>query len=249
MILVRQVVGAWCAALWIAAGGCSQATSARPVVVYAAASLTAAFAELGREFAQQEHGFVAQFVLEGSPSLVLKLQQGAIADVLATADLPNMEKVTAAKLTATAPIEFARNQLAIVVAADNPKRIETLADLVRSDLKVALCAPTVPAGRYAREALQKANVSVQPVSDEGSVTALCGKVRLGELDAGIAYATDAKVHGLSAVAIPPEHAVTAHYPIAVLASGKEREGAERFVAFVRSPAGRRILAAHGFAAP
>ena len=220
-----------------------------PVVIYAAASLTAAFTDLGRAFAQREPQCAPQFVWEGSPSLVLKLQQGSQADVLATADQLNMQKVIDSKLTAAPPVEFARNQLAIVVAQHNEKRIATLADLARPDLKVALCGPTVPAGHYAREALRKAHVQVQSVSDETSVVALCGKIRLGELDAGIAYVTDAASQGLTAIALAPEHAVTASYPIAVLTAGSNRAGGERFVAFVGSAEGRRILAHHGFALP
>lgn len=223
--------------------------NAKTIVVYAAASLTAPFTELGKAFAQQEPQFVPRLVFEGSPSLVLKLHQGAQADVLATADQSNMDKIVAAKLTATAPIEFAHNQLAILVPQGNPKSIATLADLARPDYKVALCSPEVPAGRYAREALAKAKVVVHTVSDETSVTALCGKLQLGELDAGIAYVTDAKTQGLDAVAIPPAQNITARYPIAVLTAGNERAGGERFVAFVRSEAGRRILAAHGFGTP
>lgn len=220
----------------------------RPVVVYAAASLAAAFTELGNGFAQQDPRYALQFVFEGSPSLVLKLQQGALADVLATADQPNMDKVASAKLTAAPPAEFARNRLAIVVAKGNPKQITSLADLARADLRVALCGETVPAGRYARQALQKAKVQLKSLSDEASVAALCSKVHLGELDGGIAYVTDVKGKDLEAVAIAAEHDVVASYPIAVL-PGKERAGGERFVAFVRSEPGRRILKDQGFLLP
>lgn len=228
------------------AGG---ASAPAPVVVYAAASLAGAFQEIGAAFAQQEPQFAPQFVFEGSPSLVLKLQQGSAADVLATADQPNMDKVVAAGLTAAAPTAFAQNRLAIVVGKGNPQRIAGLADLARSELKVALCGPTVPAGRYAREALGKAGVALASRSDEASVTALCGKVKLGELDAGIAYVTDARTQGVEAIAIPAEHNVVANYPIAALTSGRARAGGERFVACVRSATGRRILADHGFALP
>jgi len=229
-----------------ACGRDSAAPAAAPktIVVYAAASLATPFTAIGKAFAAAEPQYAPQFVFEGSPSLVLKLQQGSKADVLATADQANMDKVIAAKLTAAAPVEFARNQLAIAVGKGNPKKVATLADLARADLKVALCGPTVPAGRYARQALGKANVSVHSLSDEHSVTALVAKVRLGELDAGIAYATDAIDDGLMAIAIAPEHNITASYPIAALTTA----GAE-FVAFVRSADGRRILANYGFTLP
>lgn len=228
---------------------CQDKTATPPVTVYAAASLTTAFEALGKAFAAQHPGLTAQFVFEGSPSLVLKLQQGSRADVLATADQANMDRVVAAKLVSGSAVSFARNHLAILVARGNPKRIAGLADLARTDLKVALCGPTVPAGRYAREALGKAGVTVNSLSDEHSVTALASKVRLGELDAGIAYVTDARRAGLGEVAVAAAHDVVADYPIALLAGGAQRNGGEAFVTFVRSPAGQAILREHGFSTP
>jgi molybdate transport system substrate-binding protein len=139
--------------------------------------------------------------------------------------------------------------LAIVVAEGNPKNVRALADLARADLAVALCGPAVPAGRYAREALQKAGVEVRSRSDEPSVKALVAKIELLELDAGIAYVTDVRGARVTGIEIPAEHDVVAAYPIAVLSGGEPRAGAESFVAFVLSDAGRRILAEHGFGLP
>ena len=237
--------------LLLLAGGCSKPSAAdaapAPVRVFAAASLTAPFTAIARAFEQQQ-GSKVELHFAGSPQLVLQLREGAAADVFAAADQPNMQKVEDAGTT-QAPVEFARNQLAIAVAKGNPKGVRGLADLARRDLKVALCGPEVPAGKYARQALAKQQLTVASVSDEPSVKAVFAKVQLGEVDAGIVYATDVRGADVEAVAIPPEQNVVASYPIAVLSSGTNRAGGEAFVAFGRSAAGRAILAEHGFALP
>ena len=215
--------------------------------VFAAASLTGPFTAIARAF-EQQHGNQVELNFAGSPQLVLQLREGAAADVFAAADQPSMQRVVDAG-TARAPVEFARNQLAIVVPKGNPKGVRGLADLARGDLKVALCGPEVPAGKYARQALAKQPLAVASVSDEPSVKAVVAKVQLGEIDAGIVYATDVRAHGVEAIAIPSEQNVVANYPIAALERGGNRGGGEAFVAFVRSAAGRGILLEHGFMLP
>ncbi len=220
-------------------------------MVFAAASLTAPFQELAEVFERNDPQSAIELHFAGTPSLLVQLREGAPADVFAAADEPNMQRAAADGLLAGPALAFASNHLAIVVASGNPQRIAGLADLARSDLRVALCGPEVPAGRYARQALTKAAVVVRSVSDEPSVKALVNKVRLGELDAGVVYATDvaAAAVGVSAVAVPDEFDVQARYPIAVATTGGHREGGARFVAFVLSPAGQQILRDFGFGAP
>jgi molybdate transport system substrate-binding protein len=240
------------ALLALVAAGCkhSAAGGGGPVVVFAAASLTGPFTAMAREFERNHPGGV-QLVFEGTPDLVRKLRDGAQADVLASADEANMQKAVGAKGTAAPPRPFAHNVLTIVTGKGNPKGIRALADLARPDLKVLLCGPEVPAGSYARQALQKASVTVQPVSDEPDVKAVVSKVQLGEADAGIVYVTDAKAAGdkVSAVAIPDQHNVVAVYPIAVLSSASDRQAGEAFVQFVLAADGQRILQAAGFRGP
>ena len=231
---------------------CSRTAAPQPVLVFAAASLAAPFQQLAKEFEQRHPGAKLELNFEGTPQLVMKLlQQGAPADVLAAADEANMQKVVSAGKTANAPAEFARNALTIVVGKGNPKGIRSLADLARSDLRVVLCGPEVPAGRYARQSLDKAAVTVRSSSDEPSVKAVVTKVQLGEADAGIVYVTDTMAAGdkAAAVPIPDEHNVVASYPIAVLAAGANRSLAEQFVAHVRSEAGKRTLQSFGFLTP
>jgi molybdate transport system substrate-binding protein len=224
-----------------------------PVTVFAAASLAAPFSALATAFETSPGGCQVRLHTDGSQNLVLQLREGASADVFAVADERTMQRVVDLGRVYGAPRVFARNSLAIMVEVGNQHHIQGLADLARSDLKVALCGPTVPVGNYARKALETAGVTVHSVSDETSVKALVGKVQLGEVDAVIAYQTDVRT-GLEAIAIPPEHNVIASYPIAVLTArtvdgNHDRAAAEAFVAFVLSPAGRAVLQEHGFALP
>ena len=220
-----------------------------PIRVFAAASLTAPFEAIGRAYEQKFPGSTVELHFAGTPQLVLQIREGAEVDVFAAADPTNMQKVVELGKTAAPPAEFARNALAIVVAAGNPHAVQGLADLARQGLRVALCGPEVPAGKYARQVLQQAGLSVTSVSDEPSVKALVSKVQLGELDAGIVYTTDTRTKGVIAVSIAAAQNLVASYPLAVLSTGRNRTGGEQFAAFVRGDAGRALLAEHGFVLP
>jgi molybdate transport system substrate-binding protein len=142
---------------------------------------------------------------------------------------------------------FAHNRLAIAVAKGNPKGIHTLADLSRADLVVVLADPSVPAGKYAQQALTKAHVTVHPASLELQVTGVLSKVALGEADAGIVYVSDIGTSGkVGGVTIPDDQNIIADYPIAVLKSTTNRTAANAFVDLVLSPDGQAILKAAGF---
>jgi molybdate transport system substrate-binding protein len=236
---------------WLGCAACGKPTAAeRPILVFAAASLTAPFEALAAEFERRHPGSRTELHFAGTPQLVVQVREGAPADVFASADAANMQKLVDAGRTATPPAVFARNRLAIVTPKGNPKGIQALADLARADLRVLLCGPEVPAGRYARQALAKASVAVTSASDEPSVRSVVSKVALGEADAGIVYATDAAgTAAVTAVAIPEPHDVVASYPIAVLSTGGSRTGGEAFVAFVLSADGRGILEGFGFLGP
>ena len=246
VLLRLAAVGATMA---LAACGDRASAGRQPVAVFAAASLTAPFGEIERAFEVANPGFDVRLQLDGSQNLAFQIQQGAKADVFASADEANMRKVTAKGLVEGEPIVFATNGLAIAVAKGNPKGVRGIADLARQDLRVAICGKSVPIGGYARAALAKAQVDVSSVSDETSVKALVSKVRLREIDAAIAYVTDIFGDDLEAVVIAPEHNVRAAYPIATLVAAPQRVGANAFVAFVVGEEGRAILLRHGFAAP
>ena len=238
------------AGIALGAAACSPSAPAPDTVrVFAAASLAAPFEELAAAFERRHPGLRVELHCAGSAQLALQLREGARADVFASADVPNMDKVVGAGATCAAPVTLVTNRLAVVVPVGNPKGIRSLADLARGDLAVALCGPEVPAGRYAREALASAGVEVRSRSDEGNVRALVAKVQLGELDACIAFATDARARGVEGIALPPQHDVTATYPVAVLRSGTNEAGGHGFVAFAQGDEGRAVLVRHGFGVP
>jgi molybdate transport system substrate-binding protein len=227
----------------------SGGTSASPaeLKVFAAASLTAAFTEIGGRFTDAS-GTKVTFNFAGSQALATQIQQAAPADVFASADTANMDKV--ADLVGT-PRNFASNQLQIVVEQGNPKGVKGLDDLANPDLKVVLAAPDVPAGRYAAESLAKAGVTVEPVSQEDNVKAVVTKVSLGEADAGIVYVTDVAAGGdrVEGVGIPEELNVLATYPIATVKASKAQDQEQAFMDQVLGAEGQQVLKAHGFLPP
>src|SRR5216684_2502673 len=145
-------------------GNASTSPSATPlngtVAVFAAASLTDAFNAVGSSFQGANAGVTMKFNFAGTPTLVTQIEQGAPADVFASADTTNMDKLTADGFTTGTPQVFARNKLEIVVAPVNPKGIAGLADLAKPGVIYITEAPTVPAGKYALQALAKAGVTV-----------------------------------------------------------------------------------------
>jgi len=222
--------------------------SANEIKVFAAASLTAAFTKLGEQYSSANGGTKVTFNFAGSQALATQIQQAAPADVFASADIPNMDKV---KDLVGTPQSFASNQLQIVVEKGNPKGVKGLDDLANPDLKVVLAALDVPAGKYAQQALEKARVTVRPVSQEDNVKAVVTKVSLGEADAGIVYVTDVTAGGgkVEGVDIPEDQNVTATYPIATVKASKAQDKAQAFMDLVLSDQGQQVLAKYGFLAP
>ena len=255
MLRSRARLAAVLAAVALALAGCggdepSGGASAAPgeLKVFAAASLTAAFTELGERFTAASGGTKVTFNFAGSQALATQIQQGAPADVFASADTTNMDKVR--DLVGTQQ-PFASNLLAIVVEKGNPRGVRTLGDLASSDLKVVLAAEEVPAGRYAKQVLDQAGVRVQPVSQEDNVKAVVTKVSLGEADAGIVYVTDVTAGGdeVEGVDIPEDENVVATYPIATVKASRAQDPAQAFVDLVLSGEGQRVLKEHGFLPP
>ena len=220
------------------------------MTVFAAASLAEAFTDDKNYLAAASPDLSVNYSFAGSQQLVAQIQSDAPADVVATADQGTMQKLVAANLVET-PRTFARNLLEIVVAAGNPKGVRGLSDLARSDLKVVLEDPSVPAGKYGRQALDKQGVKVNPVSLELNVKSELRKVETGEADAGIVYVTDVKSAGSKAagVAIPEEQNVVATYPVAVVRATTNHAAAEAFVDQLLSGTGQDALTARGFLSP
>jgi molybdate transport system substrate-binding protein len=226
------------------------ATLSGSITVFAASSLTDAFTRIGATFEKARPGAKVHLTFAGSSTLAAQIQQGATGDVFASADQATTQKLVDAGLVSGSPSVFARNRLQIVVAPGNPKHIGGLSDLSRAGLVVLLCAPPVPCGRYATQALRAAGVAVTPASQEADVKAVVSKVAMGEADAGIAYVTDVKAAraGVQGVDIPARFNVTADYTIAVLREAQHAALARAFISYVLAD-GQQILARGGFAAP
>lgn len=219
------------------------------LTVLAAASLSESFKELGTAFEGTHPGSKVTFSFDASSALATQANNGAPADLFASADQNSMKKVTDAG-NAADPRVFAHNKLAVIVSKGNPKKITGLKDFGKSTVSFVLCAPEVPCGKYGAEALKKAGVTAKPKSYETNAKAVVTKVTGGEVDAGIGYATDARAAAPSAerVDIPDDLNVVAEYPMAVLKQSANSNLAYAFLEFVLGPEAQAVLAKYGFAA-
>lgn len=220
------------------------------LVVSAAASLADAFGELEETFEAANADIDVVLNLGGSSSLREQILEGAPVDVFASANLANMDQLVEAGEAAESVI-FTRNALQIAVPPGNPAGITGLADFDREEVLIGLCAPDVPCGIFAREALASAGVSPAVDTNEPDVRSLLTKIEAGELDAGITYVTDiaATDGAVEGIEIPEDDNVVAEYQIAVLVDAANPGEATSFVDFVVSDEGQAILARYGFAAP
>jgi molybdate transport system substrate-binding protein len=239
-----------------------QAPSPKTLTVFAAASLKDAFTEVGKQFEAANTGVKVTFNFGGSQQLAQQLAQGAPADVFASANKKQLDVVVeAGRIVSGTARTFARNRLVVVLPKDNPAKLETLQDLARPDLKLVLAAKEVPVGQYALDFLDKAikdpafgqgfkKATLANVkSYEDNVKAVLTKVALGEADAGIVYASDITPDTrdkVTTIAIPNTLNTLAAYPIAMIKDAKQADLAQKFVAYVLSDAGQKILIANGF---
>lgn len=222
----------------------------KEVTVFAAASLTGTFTELGRAFEAAHPGTTVKFNFGSSATLAQQITQGAPVDVFAAASPATMKTVTDASL-AGSPTTFARNKLQIAVPKDNPAKVDDLADLADAKVKVALCAEQVPCGAAAVRALDAAGLKVTPVTLEQDVKATLTKVELGEVDAALVYRTDviAAAGKVTGIGFPEADKAVNDYPIATLAKAPAGDLAKRFVDLVLSRQGKDVLTKAGFEAP
>jgi molybdate transport system substrate-binding protein len=229
-------------------------TTAAPLTgnltVLAAASLTESFNEIGKAFQALHARSKVIFSYDASSALATQADNGAPADVFASADQPNMKKVTDAG-NAKDPKVFAHNRLAILVKKGNPKKIGSFKDFDKAGVTFVLCAVEVPCGKYGTQALAKAGVKAQPKSLEQNVKGVVTKVATGQVDAGIGYVTDGKAAAsqVDTVEIPDESNVVAEYPIAVLKQSVNANLAYAFMDYVLGPDAQAILTRYGFTGP
>lgn len=243
----------------VALGSCTRKGEARPLTVFAAASLAESFRALEQAYEAEHPEIDVQLNFAGSQLLATQLLEGADAQVFASADGPQLDRVDA-EFELVGRRVFASNRL--VIAVPTGSEIASVGDLAEPGVRVVLANPSVPAGRYARLALERlpvdsvdlrAAIERNVVSNETDVRGVVAKLRLGEADAGIVYATD--VLGdpqLEARELSFARELVPSYELAVIAETSrddQRSAAMQFVDFVISPAGQAILIEHGFAAP
>lgn len=217
---------------------------AEELTVFAASSLREAFSDLAQLFEQQHEGTRVALQFAGSQELRVQIDNGAAADVFASADEKQMTLLGA---LATRPQTFAHNQPVLIVPRDNPAGLRVFKDLPRAR-RIVLGATEVPIGAYSDRILAAAHLDLggRVVSRELNVRQVLAKVELGEADAAIVYRTDTARSDVRVIPIPPELNVTALYPVAVLAHSRHPALAAQFVALLRSPAGVATLARFGF---
>jgi len=249
------------AATAVTVAGCANGNSPRagattpglsgPVTVFAASSLTESFKQIGRDFEAANPGTKVTFNFAGSSALATQINQGAPADVFASAAPANMTTVTdAGNGDGTATI-FVKNQLVIAVPKGNSKNVMGLADLTKPGVKVALCAEQVPCGAAAKKALAAAGVKITPVTLEQDVKQALAKVKLGEVDAALVYRTDAKASSadVDGIEFPESAGAINEYPIILLKGAPNKAAAQAFLAYVLSDKGKAVLTAAGFQSP
>lgn len=221
------------------------------LTVYAAASLTAPFEQIGEEFEKEHDGVEVELAFGGSSDLATQLQEGAEADVFASADAATMDRLVDAGLVGADPRDFATNTLEIATPPDNPAGVASFQDLAKEGLHLVVCAPDVPCGAAARAMAGNLGVSLRPVSEEQSVTDVLAKVASGEADAGVVYRTDVRAAGdsVAGVTFPESGEVVNIYPIAPVEGSDESDLAAQFVELVLGATGRRILDDAGFGPP
>lgn len=243
---MRVLAAALASCLMLA--GCSGGSGASTqITVMAASSLTVPFDELAKQFEQAHPGVDVVTSYGASSTLATQIINGAPADVFASASQTNMDQVTSADLAAN-PALFASNVMAIAVPAGNPAGIQSLSDLQRPGVKVAICQPAVPCGVAAQQLFEKNKLTITPVTAEPDVRSVLTKVSQKDVDAGIVYRSDVTTAPDSAqgIQIPATNNVSTTYPIVTLSRSSQSATAGQFVEFVLSPAGQSVLQSDGF---
>ncbi|MEX2659614.1 MAG: molybdate ABC transporter substrate-binding protein [Acidimicrobiales bacterium] len=229
--------------------GCGAGGSESTLLVFAAASLSDAFEELGEAFETAHPGMDVDFSFGSSAGLAQQVLDGAPADVFASADVSHVVEIVDAG-TGQEVVPFARNRLVLAVPRGNPGRVSSLADVTDEALLVGVCAPHVPCGRAARSLFASVGVAASVDTEEIDARSLLSKLAAGELDVGLAYRTDVQAAGGTVDVID----VTAGdgeitYAATVVIHPRPAATADRFVAFIGGTAGQSILRRHGFLTP
>lgn len=230
-------------------GSSSSSAPSAPITVFAAASLTGAFAQIGTDF-EAGSGSKVTFNFGSSSTLATQIVSGAPADVFAAASPATMETVTDAG-GASGPVDFVSNTLEIAVPEGNPGQITGLQDFADESLTIAICAPQVPCGAAAEKVFAAAKITPKPDTLEADVKATLAKVSADEVDAALVYRTDVIAASADVEGIEFAESTSAvnTYPIAVLTESRTTEVAQAFVDYVLSADGQAVLEKAGFAKP
>ncbi|WP_229053826.1 molybdate ABC transporter substrate-binding protein [Aeromicrobium sp. Leaf350] len=255
----RRWLVAAAASVLLVAGGCGSgedgANEGGPteveqvtLTVHAAASLKGTFTEIVEEFESEHEAVTVTLNVGGSSDLVAQIQSGVPADVFASADVKNMDKLGD---LAVGPEDFATNTLEIVVPRGNPADISSFDDLAGDDVKLVTCAVEVPCGSATAAVAEEAGVELSPVSQEQSVTDVLGKVASGEADAGLVYVTDVKAasDAVEGITFRESDSVVNTYPISVVEGSEHADLAQEFMELVLATFGQQVLADAGFGKP
>jgi len=238
------------ATLTLLASACgSDGGTPAPITVFAAASLTQSFTQIGQDF-QAKSGSTVTFNFGASSTLATQINQGAPADVFAAASPATMKMVIDAG-GAGAPVDFASNTLQIAVPEGNPAQITGLADFADEAKLIAICAPQVPCGAAAEKVFAAAKITPRPDTLEQDVKATVAKVAANEVDAALVYTTDVigSPEEVDGVDFPESDQAVNQYPIATLTASEAPEVSQAFVDYVLSPEGQTVLTEAGFAQP
>lgn len=236
----------------VACGGSDDSSGGgEELTVFAAASLTEAFTELGKKYEADHDGASVKFSFASSSDLAGQIEQGAPADVFASADEPNMQKVVDSEMADGEPEPFAGNVLEIAVPKGNPGGVKGIDDFSEKDLKLAICDLEAPCGNAATKVFRKAGVRPSIDSYEPDVKSVLTKVELGEVDAGLVYHSDVLASGdkIESIPIPEQDQVVNIYPIVAVKGAANPDGARSFMDLVLSQQGQSELEKWGFRAP
>jgi molybdate transport system substrate-binding protein len=247
----------------VAVAGCSSSSSSSPstsssssspatgmITVFAAASLTEALTQLGKQFEAAHKGDTVKFSFGPSSGLATQITSGAPADVFASASPGTMQQVVSAS-DASHPQNFAKNTAEVAVPPNNPAKVTSVNDLAKKSVKVALCQPQVPCGEVAAEVFKNLGITVKPVTLQPDVKSVLTQVETGNVDAGMVYVTDVMAAGskVKGVTIPASDNASTLYPIATIKDSKHQSEAQAFMNYVLSPTGQQVLTAAGFQQP
>lgn len=259
-VLICCLLGAWAAATW-AVKAAAESDRKVTLSVFAAASLSDAFDDLGKQFEASHPGVRVECNFAGSQQLALQVEHGAGADVFASADERWMNYLRRRDLLRGGASVFVQNRLVVIVPKSNPARIDRLQDLARSGVKLILGAESVPVGAYSREAIRRLarssgfppdfgrRVLANLASEEENVRQVSAKIQLGEADAGFVYRSDVTppvARQVKILTLPDSCNVLSSYPIALLKDAPNPGLAGEFLKLVLSPQGQGVLKAYGF---